>query len=60
MSEKFTTSAASRDNVSWTIAMERIRRSDSWIASWASSDCNRRPCSRSNAAMVCRLFFTRW
>ena len=26
----------------------------------ASGDCSRRPCSRSSAAMVCRLFFTRW
>ncbi len=60
MSAKLTTSADSRDSVSCTIAIERIRRSDSWIASCASVECSRRPCRRSNAAMVCRLFFTRW
>ena len=60
MSSKRTTSPASRDSVSCTIAIERIRRSDSSIAACASGDCSRRPCSRSSAAMVCRLFFTRW
>ncbi len=42
------------------MAIERMRRSDSSIASCASSDASRRPWSRSSAAIVCRLFFTRW
>ena len=37
-----------------------MRRSDSSSAARASGDCSRRPCSRSSAAIVCRLFFTRW
>ena len=37
-----------------------MRRSDSSIAACASGDCSRRPWSRSSAAIVCRLFFTRW
>ena len=59
MSSKRTTSPASRDSVSCTIAIERIRRSDSSMAACASGDCSRRPWSRNNAAIVCRLFFTR-
>ena len=55
-----TTSPASRDSVSCTIAIERIRRSDSSSAACASGDCSRRPWSRSSAAIVWRLFFTRW
>ena len=55
-----TTSPASRDSVSCTIAIERMRRSDSASASRASGDCSRRPWSRSSDAIVCRLFFTRW
>ena len=50
----------SRDSVSCTIAIERIRRSDSSSAACASGDCSRRPWSRSSDAIVCRLFFTRW
>ena len=38
MSSKRTTSPASRDNVSWTMAIERMRRSDSSIAACASGD----------------------
>ena len=57
---KSTSSLASRESVSCTIAIDLIRRSDSWIASRASSDLRRLPCKRSSAAMVCRLFLTRW
>jgi hypothetical protein len=46
-------------SVSWTSAMEEIRRTLSASASRASSDFSRRPCSRSSEATVWRLFFTR-
>ena len=42
ISLKRTTSPASRDSVSCTIAIERIRRSDSTSAARASGDCKRR------------------
>ena len=37
-----------------------MRRTDSSIATFASGDESRRPCSRSSDEIVCRLFFTRW
>ena len=40
--------------------MDRMRRTDSSIATFASGDANRRPCRRSSDEIVCRLFFTRW
>ncbi len=40
--------------------MARMRRSDSSSAERASAERNLRACSRSSAAIVCRLFFTRW
>ena len=60
ISTKATSSPASRDSVSCTSAMERMRRTDSSMATLASGDSNRRPCSRSSDEIVCRLFFTRW
>ena len=60
MSSKRTSSLASRDSVSCTSAIARMRRSDSSIAACASGDCKRRPCNRNSAAIVCRLFLTRW
>ena len=57
---KATSSPASRDRISCTSAIERMRRTDSSMASFASGDAKRRPCSRSSDEIVCRLFFTRW
>ena len=55
-----TSSPTSRDSVSCTRAMARMRRTDSSIAPLASGDSSRRPCSRNSEEIVCRLFFTRW
>jgi hypothetical protein len=51
--------AGSRDSVSWTRAIVRMRRTDSSTPPWP----RRMPppaCSRSSDEIVCRLFFTRW
>ena len=60
MSTKDTSSPASRDSVSCTSAMVRMRRTDSLMAALASGEDSRRPCRRSSDEIVCRLFFTRW
>ncbi len=48
------------DSVSCTSAIDATRRIDSSSAIRASGTDVRRACSRSSAATVCRLFFTRW
>ena len=60
MSSNATFSSNDWLRVSCTKAMEPTRRTASSSASRASGTSMRRPCSRSNAATVCRLFFTRW
>ena len=55
-----TSSPASRDRVSWTRAIDWIRRTDSATASLASSEPVRRAWSCRSDEIVCRLFFTRW
>ncbi len=59
ISTKATSSPASRDSVSCTSAIARMRRTDSSIAILASGEVNRRPCSLNSDEIVCRLFFTR-
>ena len=55
-----TDSSSDCDRISCTSAIDVTRRTDSCSASLASVSFIRRPCSRSSAATVCRLFFTRW
>ena len=57
---KSTRSSSDTASVSCTIAIEATRRTDSSSAVRAAGDSTRRACSRSSAATVCRLFFTRW
>ncbi len=59
MSSKSTSSSGVWDSVSCTIAMDPTLRTASSSASLASGARVRRACSRSRAATVCRLFFTR-
>ena len=54
-----TSSPVSRDKVSCTRAIDRMRRTDSSMANFASGDSTRRPWRRSSEEIVCRLFFTR-
>ncbi len=60
MSSKSTFSSTSWLSVSWTIAIEPTRRTASSSAAFASGESIRRAWSRSRAATVWRLFFTRW
>ena len=60
ISPKSTSSPSSRDSVSCTSAIERMRRTDSSIAALADGSVSRRPCSRNSDEIVCRLFLTRW
>ena len=53
-------SPTSRDSVSCTSAIVRMRRTDSSTAAFASAESSRRACRRSSDEIVCRLFFTRW
>ena len=59
-SSKSTSSSTDTDSVSCTSAIDCTRRIDSSSAARASGTATRRACSRSSAATVCRLFFTRW
>ena len=59
-SSRFTSSSTDIDSASCTRAMDDTRRTDSISASRPSALLVRRACSRSSAATVCRLFFTRW
>ena len=59
-SSKTTLSSTAWLSVSCTIAIEPTRRTASSSAALASALSIRRACSRSRAATVCRLFFTRW
>ena len=60
ISSKGTWSLGSRDRISWTMAIDRTRRSASNSATRPPPGGRRRAWSRSRAEMVCRLFFTRW
>ena len=60
MPSKSTISSGAWDSVSCTIAIDPTRRTASSSAARASGACSRLACSRSSAATVCRLFFTRW
>ena len=60
ISSKPTSSSAAALSVSCTIAIVPTRRTASSRAAFASGASIRRACSRSSAATVCRLFFTRW
>ena len=55
-----TTSSRLPASVSCTTAIDATRRTDSSSAARAAGSVIRRACSRSSAATVCRLFFTRW
>ena len=57
---KATRSSSVSDSVSCTSAMLDTRRTDSSSALRDAGSVMRRACSRSSAATVCRLFFTRW
>ena len=59
-SSRSTRSATEPDSDSCTSAIEFTRRTLSASARRASGIAVRRACSRSRAATVCRLFFTRW
>ena len=59
MSSKSTISSEACASVSCTTAMDPTRRTASSRAALASGARSRRACSRSSAATVCRLFFTR-
>ena len=59
-SSRLTSSSTDIDSASCTWAIEATRRTDSISASRPSALLVRRACSRSRAATVCRLFFTRW
>ena len=58
-SSKSTCSSKDSDSVSCTIAIDPTRRTASASAAWPSGTVIRRPCIRSNAATVCKLFLTR-
>ncbi len=59
-SSRLTSSSTDIDSASCTSAIDDTRRTDSISASRPSALLVRRACSRSSAATVCRLFFTRW
>ena len=59
-SSRLTSSSTDIDSASCTSAIDDTRRTDSINASRPSALLVRRACSRSSAATVCRLFFTRW
>ena len=59
ISSKSTISSGAWDRVSCTTAIDPTRRTASSSAARASGARSRRACSRSSAATVCRLFFTR-